>query len=453
MTSRDREHVGPPGEHRQDDPPRDRSQRSLVALALIAPLAGLGAGLVGALFQLALEQVGQLRDALINLVGGWSVGGLVLVMALAATAAAVAAWLVRRVAPAAAGSGIPRVMSVLDGKAPPAPPRIIPVKFLGGTLAIGAGLALGLEGPSVQMGAGIAYQTGRLFRLCWADCRVLLAAGAGAGFAIAFNAPIAGAVFVLELLVNRLEVRVAIAALAASAVAIWGGRVLIGNAPDDAVVHLTEPGFVEMPLFVVLGIAAGLAGILYNRSLLMGLRTAERLTALPVELRAASVGAAVGMIAWFAPALVGGGEVLVERALAGTGTLAVLPLLFLFRLGLIACSVASGTPGGLLVPFLALGAELGLWLGKLCALALPGMATEPRGFAVVGMAALFTAIVRAPLTAIVLVTEMTANVTMLLPMIIACWLALLVPTLFGEGAILDTLKARLPAEAEPGGRT
>jgi CIC family chloride channel protein len=97
----------------------------------------------------------------------------------------------------------------------------------------------------------------------------------------------------------------------------------------------------------------------------------------------------------------------------------------------------------LLVPLLALGAELGLWLGLLCALAFPGMALEPEGFAVVGMAARFTAIARAPLTAIVLVTEMTANVTMLLPMIATCFAAMLVATLFGDMSILDSLRERL----------
>jgi CIC family chloride channel protein len=102
----------------------------------------------------------------------------------------------------------------------------------------------------------------------------------------------------------------------------------------------------------------------------------------------------------------------------------------------------------LLVPFLALGAELGLWFGLLCALAFPGMALEPQGFAVVGMAALFTAIVRAPLTAIVLVTEMTANVTMLQPMIVTCFAAMLVPTLFGDRSILDSLRERLLAQRE-----
>ena len=202
-----------------------------------------------------------------------------------------------------------------------------------------------------------------------------------------------------------------------------------------------------MPFFVLLGIVAGLAGMLYNRTLLATLRTTDRLPNLPVELRAAIIGAGVGAIAWFAPSLVGGGDGMAQQALNGVGTLAMLPVLVLFRLGLIAFSVAAGAPGGLLVPFLALGAELGLWFGLLCAFVFPGLALEPEGFALVGMAAIFTAIVRAPLTAIVLVTEMTANVTLLLPMIVTCFVAMLVPTLFGDVSILESLKERLLARS------
>jgi len=337
-----------------------RLRNDLITLGVAAPLAGLGAGLVGALFRLALEEADRFRDASIAWTDAWGAVGFVVFVVLAAGAAAIAACLVRRIAPSASGSGIPRVMAVLDGEEPPAPPRVIPVKFLAGTLAIGPGLALGREGPTVQMGASIAYQIGRLFRRNWEDCRALLAAGAGAGFAVAFNAPIAGALFVVEGLARRVEARTAIAALAACAGATWVGRAMFGNAPEYAVGPLTEPSLLGVPFFTLLGIGAGLAGTLYNRTLLATLRTVDRLSALPVELRAGMVGAAVGAIAWFAPSLVGGGGGLAQQALSGVGTLQVLPMLFLFRLGLIACSVAAGTPGGLLVPFLALGAELGL---------------------------------------------------------------------------------------------
>lgn len=421
-------------------PPPPRS--GLFALGVLAILAGLGTGLIGALFRLALEQANRFRDALIVRADAWGVGGFLVVVALAGGATALAAWLVRRVAPSASGSGIPRVMAVLEGDAPPAPMRVVPVKFLAGTLAIGSGLALGREGPTVQMGASIAYQIGTMLRRNWSDCRTLMAAGAGAGFSVAFNAPIAGALFVVEGLLKRFEPRLAVAALASSAVAIGVGRWLSGGGPEFTLGPLTQPGLDHLPFFLLLGVAAGLAGTLYNRTLLGALRVTGRWPGLAVEWRAAMVGAAVGAVAWFAPSLVGGGDQLAQQALHGEGSLSVLPLLFLFRLGLIACSVAAGAPGGLLVPFLALGAELGLWIGLLCALLFPGLAFEPAGFALVGMAALFTAIVRTPLTAMVLVTEMSANETLLLPMMAACFAALLVATLFDERSILDVLRER-----------
>jgi CIC family chloride channel protein len=435
--------VNPNAEIDSKDAAKESPRSDLILLGVLASLAGLGAGAIGALFRLALEQANRFRDALIARADGWGIGGFVLVVALAAGAAALAAWLVRRVAPSAGGSGIPRVMVVLDGAMPPAPLRVIPVKFLAGTLSMGSGLALGREGPTVQMGASIAHQIGKLLRRSWSDCRALMAAGAGAGFAVAFNAPIAGALFVFEGLLKRFEARLVIAALAASAVAIWVGRAIAGDTPEFTVGALAQPGLDKMPFFVVLGIGAGLAGTLYNRTLLATLRATDRFSGVPVEWRAAMVGAAVGAIAWFSPSLVGGGDGLAQQALRGEGTLLVLPVLFFFRLGLIACSVAAGAPGGLLVPFLALGAELGLWIGLLCALAFPSMAFEPAGFALVGMAALFAAIVRAPLTAIVLVNEITANSTMLLPMIVACFAAMLVSTLFDDRSILDSLKAQL----------
>ena len=192
---------------------------SLLALALLALVVGAAAGLLGALFRLALAQADRLRDAAIAMAHGQQNGSLLVILACAA-ATALAAWLVREFSPHASGSGIPHVEAVLHEEVPQAPFRLIPVKFFGGLLAIGAGLALGREGPSVQMGASIAHLIGKVFRRNWPDCRVLFAAGAGAGLATAFNAPMAGAAFVLEELVRRYEPRIAIAALAASATAI-----------------------------------------------------------------------------------------------------------------------------------------------------------------------------------------------------------------------------------------
>src|SRR5262249_36768746 len=155
--------------------------------------------------------------------------------------------------------------------------RLIPVKFVGGVLAIGAGLALGREGPTVQMGAGIAHLVGRLFRRSWPDSRVLLAAGAGAGLATALHAPVARSVFVLAERVRRLDPKIAIAAPGASAPAIGVARLMLGDAPDFQVEALAFPVAEARPLFFVLGALAGLLAILYNRTLLATLAAADRL--------------------------------------------------------------------------------------------------------------------------------------------------------------------------------
>ena len=415
---------------------------ALLTLALLSLLAGVVSGLLGAVFRLSLDQADRLRDALITWAHGETLGGFLLVTAICAAATAGAAWLVRCFSPQAEGSGIPNVEAVIRGELPPAPYRLIPVKFLGGLLAIGSGLALGREGPSVQMGASTAHLMGKLFRRNEDDCKTLLAAGAGAGLATAFNAPIAGAAFVLEELVRRFDTRITIATLGASAGAIAVARVLLGDAPDFRVEPLPYPGFGTVAIHLALGVVAGFLGIVYNRALLATLAAFEQLHRWPVELRAALVGAAVGVTAWFAPGWVGGGDAITQRTLAGRESVAILPIIFLFRFGFGAVSYAARTPGGLFAPMLVLGAQSGLLFGILCNQWFPSAAPDPTVLAVVGMAAFFSAVVRAPLTGIVLVMEMTASFTSLLPMLAACFVAMLVPNMLRNPPIYDSLRER-----------
>jgi CIC family chloride channel protein len=416
---------------------------SLIMLALLAPVAGAIAGLLGSMFRLALERGDRLRDTFIFWAHGRKTPGFLLVILSCAAAAGLAAWLVRKYSPLASGSGIPLVEAVLEGKRQQAPFPLIPVKFFGGLLAMGAGLALGREGPSVQMGASSADTLARIFKRNLPDRRVLLAAGAGAGLATAFNAPIAGAIFVLEELVRRFEPRIAIVALGASSAAITVAHLFLGYQPDFHVEALafTRNNGIKV-LFFVLGAVAGFAGIVYNHAILGAIAVADGLRRWPVELRAAIIGAAVGILAWFAPGLVGGGDPITQRVLEGVGTLAMIPLLFLLRFGLGAVSYAAATPGGLFAPMLVLGAQLGLFFGIGCQFLFSGLHIQPVAFAVVGMAAFFAGVVRAPLTGIVLVTEMTGNVTMLQPMLGACFAAMLFTTLLRNPPIYDSLKER-----------
>jgi CIC family chloride channel protein len=418
----------------------DERPGNLLVLALLASIVGAASGFLGAVFRIALTYADGMRNALIAWAHGHLLVGLLLVITACAAGTATAAFLVRRLSPDASGSGIPYVEAVLKSEQHPAAFRLIPVKFFGGILAIGSGLALGREGPTVQMGATTAHFVGKMFKRNWPDCRVLMAAGAGAGLATAFNAPVAGAIFVLEELVGRFETRIAIVALGASSSAILVARLMLGDAPDFHVQALAFPSNDTKPLFFVMGALLGLAGAAYNHAILGALGAADRLRQWPVELRAALIGATVGMLAWLAPQLVGGGDSITQRLLAGVGTLALIPVFFLIRFGLGAVSYAAATPGGLFAPMLVLGAQLGLFFGLLCQFIIPGLHIQPEAFAVVGMAAFFVGVVRAPLTGIALVIEMTGIGTMLLPMLGSCFAALLIPTLLRNPPIYDSLR-------------
>jgi CIC family chloride channel protein len=152
------------------------------------------------------------------------------------------------------------------------------------------------------------------------------------------------------------------------------------------------------------------------------------------------VGAAVGLLAWFLPSLVGGGDELTQRTLLGDPLLALLPWVFLLRFVLGPLSYAARTPGGLFAPMLVLGAQSGRLFGEVCQHWFPNLAANPTAFAVTGMAAFFTASVRAPLTGIMLVVGITGTHTQLLPMLGACFAAMLVPTLVHSPPIYDSLR-------------
>jgi CIC family chloride channel protein len=169
---------------------------------------------------------------------------------------------------------------------------------------------------------------------------------------------------------------------------------------------------------------------------------ADGLKRIPAELRAGLVGAAVGALAWFEPGLVGGGDLMTQNLLNGATPFALLPLLFAIRLFLSCASYAAGTPGGLFAPLLLLGAQMGFFFGALFYPDLPAPNVHAILFAVVGMAALFSSVVRAPLTGMILVTEMTGNSIELLPMLAACFTAMALATLLGGAPVYDWLKER-----------
>jgi CIC family chloride channel protein len=401
--------VSPPAELEED-----RSR--LLALAGSGLAVGAIAGLVGSAFNYALVAAERLRGSLLDWAHHYPGVGWLVPVLLAAAAAFVARWLVRRYAPEASGSGVQRVEAIIRGSAGRLNPAVLPVKFVGGVLALGAGLALGREGPTVQMAAAIGEGWARLFKLRPGDHRALLAAGAGAGLAAAFNAPLAGAIFVFEELLRRFELRVAVATLSACSGGLVIMRMLIGDHLVFAVPPIVVDLFPGFLLFVGFGVVMGALGALYSRMVVAGLDLADRMQRVRPEMQAAMVGGVVGLLAFVAPEAIGGGELQVQAMLDGGHGFATIAILFAMRLVLGPLCYAPGLPGGLFAPLLVIGAAAGLLLGMGAESVVPALRTPLTAFAAVGMGALFVAVVGAPVTGIALVVEMTGATTLFVPL-------------------------------------
>ncbi len=426
-------------------PPRnsdDQDRTGLPALAASGLAVGALAGLVGSAFHFALDTAERLQASVLAWAHGHPGVGWVAPALLAATAAFIARWLVRRFAPEAAGSGVQHVEAVIRGDAAATRAVVLPVKFVGGVLALGAGMALGREGPTVQMGATIGHLWSHLFRLRAGDGRALLAAGAGAGLAAAFNAPLAGAIFVFEELLRRFELRVAVATLSACSAGLVIMRTLIGDRLVFSVPPIVVEPFPGYLFFLGFGGVIGVLGVLYSRMVVAGLDAAEHMHRVPPEVQAAIVGGIVGSLAWFAPWSIGGGESQVQAVLDGGHSLGAVGILFAVRLVLGPLCYAPGLPGGLFAPLLVIGAAAGLLLGAATETLVPAITTPLAAIAAVGMGALFVAIVRAPVTGIALVVEMTGATSLFVPLLTACAGAVAVPAMLGSRPIYDTLRDR-----------
>jgi len=307
-------------------------------------------------------------------------------------------------------------------------------------------MALGREGPTVQMGATIGHLCGRVLKVRAGDGRVLLAAGAGAGLAVAFNAPLAGALFVFEELLRRFELRVAVATFAACSAGLAIMRSLIGDHLVFSVPPIEVELFPGYLMFLVLGGVMGALGTAYNRMIVAGLDLADRARRVPPEVPAAIIGGVVGMLAWLWPDIVGGGESQVQGILDGGHSLGALGFLFVMRLLLGPLCYAPGLPGGLFAPLLVVGAAAGMLFGMAVESLIPSMTTPLSAFAAVGMGALFVGVVRAPATGVALVVEMTGATSLFVPLLTACATAIAVPSMLGSPPIYDTLQDRDAAQ-------
>ncbi|MBU4216161.1 MAG: ClC family H(+)/Cl(-) exchange transporter [Actinobacteria bacterium] len=352
----------------------------------------------------------------------------------------VIAWAVRRV-PAAGGSGIPQVKGVLvDGLVVPTWP-VLGVRFLGGGLGALAGLSLGREGPCVQIGASAGQVVASAVRSPAVERDHLVTAGAAAGLSAAFNAPLSGMVFALEELHRSFSPLVLLAAAAGALGADVVSSLVFGLRPVLDFGAVTSLPLGQYPWLLVLGPAAGVVAVSANR-VLLGLQSAYG--RMPAPLRpvlALLIALPVGLTA---PMLLGGGDRLVRIAEQGAVPLVTLMGLLIGKLVFTGTSFGSGAPGGIFMPLLSLGALTGAAVATGARYAgLP--ASDQPALVLCAMAGVLAASLQAPITAILLVVEMSGRVVHVLPVAACALLALLTADLLRGRPIYDQLLERFLA--------
>jgi len=407
-----------------------------------AALVGVCSGLAAGLFRLVLAGADRLRTDFIVWAHQFPYLGWLFPVLISAMGAVLSVAIVRRFAPEASGSGIPHLKAVLHRFRQLSWVRLLPTKFMAGILALGSGMALGREGPTVQMGGAVGDAVSGWLKVLPRERRTLTAAGAGAGLAAAFNAPLSGLTFVLEEVQRDFHPIVFAAAFIAAVVADIVARLLAGPDPVFLIPRYPSPPTLSLPFFALLGAISGGLGVLFNRSLIASLNFSARFVGRQKLAFAGVIGAIIGLIGWYSPDMVGGGHALSETVLAGQLGLAVIPLVLTLRFIMTVSSYSTGAAGGIFAPLLVLGALLGLAVGEAAHLFFPGVVPVPAVFAVVGMAALFTAIVRAPLTGILLIVEMTGNYDQMLPLLVSSFFAYAVAELWKEMPIYEALMER-----------
>lgn len=425
-----------------------RRDRTPLTILICSAIVGTLVGIVGVAFFRTVDFIQTWRAEHITLTNNNHFVTYVIAFITSASLAVLGYWLVRKIAPEAGGSGIPEIEGALDELRPVRWWRVIPVKFFGGMGTLGAGMVLGREGPTVQLGGSIGCMIFDLLKLKSKEARhSLLATGAAAGLAAAFNAPLAGILFIIEEMrpqfkYNLISVKAVFIGVIMAAVVYYYFN---GDQSILNVGKLRDAPLNTLWLYLILGIIFGAIGVTFNHFVLtmqdFFVKFYQNSTIRMVA-TGAVLGGCCGVLALSFPPGVGGGNILIPQASFGFFSLQMLLLIFLFRMLSTVLCFSSGAPGGIFAPMLALGTVMGTAFGVAADQLFPLYHLQPATFAIAGMGALFAASVRAPLTGIVLVLEMTDNYQLILPMIITCLGATLLAQFLGGNPLYSSILAR-----------
>ncbi|MFD1660669.1 chloride channel protein [Streptomyces caeni] len=349
--------------------------------------------------------------------------------------------LVNRFAKEARGHGVPEVMLAVAQRGGRISPKVALVKTLASALTIGSGGSVGREGPIVQIGSALGSTLGRVTKVTEGRMRLLVACGAAAGIAATFNAPLAGVFFAMELILGTFSAEAFGATVLASVTASVIGRAAFGDAvflrlPDFHVDHLAQYG-----LFALLGIVAAAVGVGFSRFLYLIEDACDWIWRGPEWLRPAVGGVALGLVLLALPEMYGVGYPVLQKATHGGYAVGFLLLLLVGKMLATSLTIGIGGSGGVFAPSLFIGAMLGSVYGAGVHNLLPQSAGAVGAYALIGMGAVFAGAARAPITAVVILFELTGEYSIILPLMLAIVLATATSRLLTHDTIY-TLKLR-----------
>src|ERR1700761_5065274 len=381
---------------------------------LLSIFIGVLSGLLVVSFRVAIEWLSML------LLGVAPAPGQKRLFLIPAAVGIVVAVLTRYVFPGVRGSGVNQTKAALYIHNGYISVRTVVGKFLLAALAIGSGHSLGPEDPSLQIGAGVASYISRRFGLSRERLRLFAPVGAAAGLAAAFNAPISAILFVIEEVIGQWTAGVLGSIVLAAVSAVVVARQFWGPQPMFRIpsVDLRDPR--ELLAYAVLGIVGGLASLLFARALGYLRPTLRNQPVWFQMLQPALAGMLVVRIGYFGlPQVMGAGYGAIDLAMHGQFAFKMLLLLALFKIIATTVSFSSGTPGGMFAPTLFVGAMLGASVGSFEKIFFPSLTGSVGSYALVGMGVLFAAFLRAPLTSVFMVLEVSGNYSIILPVILA----------------------------------
>lgn len=419
-------------------------KRFSLRLLLEGLAVGLGAGISISVFRYLLAGSEILRPVIYHNLREALADGQWQWLALYILSFIIIAYLLKLIVarePMCTGSGIPQIKGILQGDMSMRWFSVLWSKIIGGVLAIGAGMSLGREGPSVQIGACVGQGLSQTSRRTGFESRILMTAGAGAGLAAAFNAPLAGVIFGLEEMQKTISPAMLLTGITASITAATVTEVVFGMSPVFSMGYLLPLPLNLFDVLVAAGIVIGLLGRLFNIALAYSLNTYSRLGLSGMKKPLVPL-ALAGILGFVLPEILGGGNLLVDSLVVTDYTIGFLCLLFVGKFLFTMICFGSGVPGGIFLPMLVLGAAGGAVLAKLLVLAglLPAMYYAD--IIVFGMAAYFSSVVKSPVTGSILILEMTGSFQHMLALLVVSLTAYVISDLTGGRPVYDELLDR-----------